>query len=164
MGITSITDAKDANIMLGPFLGKFNGKLTVVSQRAVSAYMRLNKDTNLDLVFAARAERKVGGVNTVSYEGSLYMPAESGVFIKPGTTVEVRQTAAGKIYVMHKGEAILMKTIDMAAKAILCPETNKAGVASTHKPAYYHPWRSGYRNSENHDTTNTTIVTFSQNI
>ena len=73
--------------------------------------MRLNKDTNLDLVFAARAERKVGGGNTVSYEGSLYMPAESGVFIKPRTTVEVRQTAVGKIYVMHKGEAILMKTM-----------------------------------------------------
>ena len=160
-GITSITDA---NIMLGPFLGRFNGKFTVIPQREASAYMRLNKDTNLDLVFAARAERKVGGGNTVSYEGSLYMPAESGVFIKPRTTVEVRQTAVGKIYVMHKGEAILMKAIDMASKATLCPKTDKAGVASTHKPAYCHPWRSGYRNSKNHDTTNTTTVTFSQNI
>jgi transposase len=165
LGLMGITNIIDANEMLGPFLCRFNDKFTVEPRRKDAAYMALDRHTNLDLVFSVRKERKAGGGNAVSYDGNLYVPTDPAVFLKPRVTVEVRQTAGGEIYVIYKGEAILMKAVDMPIKTDLGASMKKAGVASTHKPAYDHPWRSGYRNSTIcHDTTSIRDVTFLQNI
>ena len=146
--LLGVTDTAGANRVLADgFIRDYNSRFAVVPQKDGSACIPLDKNTDLDLVFSHRSERKAGGGNTISYNGNIYSPADTNnntVFV-PRSTLEVRETTNGDVYVMHHGKAILMKQIPMVQKEAISNTDERAGVVSYHKPAPNHPWRGSYQ-------------------
>lgn len=116
-------------------------------------YLKFDKRIDLDLVFVLRCERKIGGGNTISYNSRIYTPVDDRTYIAPGSTVEVRQTVKGEIYIMRNDRAILMKQVEMPKKAAHSDSKKKAGVVSPHKPTSDHPWRGKSTNMTAKDDT-----------
>lgn len=151
--LNGIRNIEEANSFLPLFLDDYNARFSVEPKVENSVYLKFDKRIDLDLVFVLRCERKIGGGNTISYNSRIYIPVDGSIYMTPGSTVEVRQTVKGEIYIMRNDRAILMKQVEMPKKATHSDSKKKAGVVSPHKPASDHPWRGRSTNVTTKDDT-----------
>ena len=159
--------------MLKTFIEEFNRKFSVKPKKTELASLAFDKKTNLNLVFALRTERKAGKGNTISYNGSLYIPdSKKQIYFRQTETLEVRETIQQEVYVIRNDEAILMKALEKIEKMRVLQKQhaetniNKTTLSNNWKPSANHPWRkfSLKKNlAKNTNTNEKEKVTFSLN-
>lgn len=138
--LLGVNTLEEANKALPSLLQKHNRKFAVQPKMAESAYVKYDKQVNLNHVFTIREPRQLGPGNTLSYNGKIYTIAKPCPFrIDAKTTVEVRQTLSGEVLMWHNGQVLLMKETEKPKRTI---ETKKAEPAQPRKPAASHPWRN----------------------
>lgn len=171
--LKGIVDIDKANDMLKTFIEEFNRKFSVKPKKTELASLAFDKKTNLNLVFALRTERKAGKGNTISYNGSLYIPdSKKQIYFRQTETLEVRETIQQEVYVIRNDEAILMKALEKIEKMRVLQKQhaetniNKTTLSNNWKPSANHPWRkfSLKKNlAKNTNTNEKEKVTFSLN-
>jgi transposase len=147
LGVKSI---KDANKVLPELIARHNRKYSVSPAERTVAYMPLEREVNLDHVFATRETRKIGGGDDISYKNATYVPLDRNRYnFRAKTVVEVRETFTGEVLIWHDGRAVSLRKItrpeptskiEKEAKAVEEPKEK-------YKPAPDHPWRKGLKNN-----------------
>ncbi|MEB3104097.1 ISNCY family transposase, partial [Ferviditalea candida] len=153
LGVKSL---EEANAALPSLLQKHNRKFAVKPKMTESAYIELDPSLDLDHVFTIRQYRQLGAGNTLSYNGKIYTFTKPCAFrFDAKTTVEVRETLSGEVFVWHKGQAIALMEITKPKRVA---ETKKAEPAQPRKPAASHPWRKAWNSKQLQNSTNSKTV------
>jgi hypothetical protein len=139
--LLGVKNINDANKSLPKLLEKHNRSYSVPPADERSAYRSLESWEKLEYMFAFRHTRKIGSGNEIKYKNDVYVPRETGYYFEAHTTVEVRETFSGEVFLWHKDKAIKLKKIERVKKQ----ETKSPGQTSR-KPAADHPWRKGFVN------------------
>jgi transposase InsO family protein len=144
LGIRSI---EEANKALPKLIERHNRKYSVQPAEEKEAYMPLEREANLDYVFATRTTRKIGGGEVISYRNATYVPAErTGSGFNAKAVVEVRETFSGEVLLWDNGRAVVLRKITRPEES--SPREKKletaGNIKTQHKPAANHPRRKGY--------------------
>jgi transposase len=144
LGIDSMEEANKALPML---IKKHNQKFAVKPKDAESAYVQLDPSIDLNVVFSIREYRQLGPGNTIAYGGKLYtLEKPSSLRLQVKTTVEVRETLTGQVYLWLQGEALPLKETQKSERVKMVKK--EASPAPQHRPAENHPWRKPWK--QNH--------------
>ncbi|WP_240041171.1 hypothetical protein [Paenibacillus ginsengarvi] len=144
--LLGITTLEAANAALPQLIQKHNAQFAVDPRSNDTAYMTLKDDTNLEHIFTIREYRTLGTGHTLSYGGITYTfvaPHTSQRF-DAKTTVEVRETLTGSLFVWHHGQAFPLKKTERPARKQ--KQGKEASPASPRKPANDHLWKTTYDN------------------
>jgi hypothetical protein len=145
--LLGIKNIEDANKSLPKLLDRHNRSYSVLPAEGQDAYRPIESDAKLDCVFALRETRKVGSGNEITYKNEIYVPKDTECYLNARTTVEVRETFSGEVFLWHKGQAIELKKIERAKKKEQdIRQENKRAAQTPRKPAANHPWRKCFVN------------------
>jgi transposase len=146
--LLGIKNMEEANKVLPELVARHNQKYSVRPAEEEVSYMPLEIGVKLDYVFAARTTRKIGGGEAISYKNETYVPAEGAQCnFNAKTTVEVRETFSGEVFIWHNGKAIALRKItrpEKSGKKEEKPETS-GELKTPYRPSADHPWRSSGR-------------------
>jgi hypothetical protein len=145
LGVRSMEEANEA---LPGLIVRHNEKYSVTAEKKERAYRELEESINLEYVFSRRETRKIGGGNSISYKKNVYVPCDA-VNFSAKTTVEVRESYTGEVFVWHKGQAIRLRKLE---KPLRCAEGVEGEVVQQtqkgHKPSPNHPWKRGFNTED----------------
>ena len=151
--LLGVSTLEEANAALPALLDKHNSKFAIAPQDADSAYVELDPSVNLNHVFTIREHRQLGTGNTLSYNGTIYTFAKpTPIRLDAKTTVEVRETFSGEVFMWHQGQALPLVATEKPQRKAATP-SKKASPAPPRKPAKDHPWRSTMNQSSDKRTT-----------
>jgi transposase len=140
--LLGINDIEEANKALPALLERHNRQYRVSAAESGDAYSQLNRDVNLEYVFAKRETRKAGSGNAISYKNRTYIPIDAGYCFEARTTIEIRETFKGEVIAWSKGQAVQLRKIERAQRLNQERTTENAeNKRKPHKPASNHPWR-----------------------
>jgi transposase len=159
LGVKSMEEANEA---LPRLIEKHNKKYAVIAEKEERAYRELRASINLDQVFSMRETRKIGGGNSISYKKNTYVPC-AGVNFAAKTTVEVRESYTGEVFIWYKGQALKLRKLEKPLRREEAEEKEKAVQEGRkgHKPSADHPWRRGFNRQNkcvNADNVNTGVA------
>jgi transposase len=145
--LLGIKDIQGANKCLPKLLEKHNSSYSVLPADVQDAYRLLESDVNLDCVFALRETRKIGSGCEIRYKNEVYVPKDCGYILAARTTVEVRESFSGEVFLWHKGKVVKLKKIERTKEKEQStrPETKRTE-QTPYKPAIDHPWRKNFLN------------------
>lgn len=150
MRLAGIKTYKQANnFLLNTFLPWYNGRYT---HQAESAYMPLAKDTDLDLVFCVKKERRVNQDNTIQIYGQIVqIPPSRMVLSFTRKKVDVCILEDNRIFVVYKNNIIaeskfsknnkVLKKEKRIEKLLNQRKYPVVPVRNIQHPSANHPWR-----------------------
>jgi hypothetical protein len=150
MRLAGIKTYKQANnFLLNTFLPWYNGRYT---HQAESAYMPLAKDTDLDLVFCVKEERRVNQDNTIQIYGQIVqIPPSRMVLSFTRKKVDVCILEDNRIFVLYKNNIIaeakrsknnkVLKREKKIEKLLNQRKYVAVSPKAIYRPAVNHPWR-----------------------
>lgn len=160
--LLGVSDITAANEVLPKLIARHNRKFAVTPAEGEDVYVKPEGKVDLDFLFARRGSRKTDHGGMISYGSRRYVPAADDCLGMVKTTVEVRETSTGQIWVVSKGRRIEMKEVERQ-KRVNSDEASakkrKSGLVKAHKPAPDHPWRRGGVKTRDHHSTSYPKIT-----
>ena len=150
MRLAGIKTYKQANnFLLNTFLPWYNGRYI---HQAESAYMPLAKDTDLDLIFCVKKERRVNQDNTIQIYGQIVqIPPSRMVLSFTRKKVDVCILEDNRIFVLYKNNIIaeakrsknnkVLKQEKKIEKLLNQRKYVAVSPKAIYRPAVNHPWR-----------------------
>ena len=117
--LSGVTTMEDANKVLSELLKKHNRRFAVKPEITEPAYLKPERDLNLDHVFAIREYRRISSGNTISFKGEIYTPKRrEECLFETKSIVEVRKSMSGEIFIWHNGKAVMLKKVTKSQKLV----------------------------------------------
>ena len=148
MRLLGISDMETANAYLPEFMEKHNKKFAVEPKSSNDAHVKLKDNTNVDLIFCLKNERKLSKNLELSYNNIIYQVKTEGQgYALRYARVTVCEALNGEITLIYKGRKLnytCYKKQKKTAEIIGAKELNcriDSIVKKVHKPSIDHPWR-----------------------
>lgn len=141
--LAGVKSMDEASKLLPQLIQRHNDKFSVVPKEECNLHRPLDSAINLDVLFATRDTRKVGGGCSISYNNVHYVPVEPNkLALKNKITVEVREDLNGGVWLVYRGEQIAMRPVTANERPIAAKAVNQtAEKPKEAKPAVDNPWR-----------------------
>lgn len=148
MRLLGISDIETANAYLPEFMEKHNKKFAVEPKSSNDAHVKLKNDTNLDLIFCFKNERRLSKNLELSYNNIIYQVKTNGQgYGLRHARITVCEALNGEITLIYKGRKLnysCYKKQKKTAEIIGAKELNHkidSIVKKIRKPSADHPWR-----------------------
>lgn len=140
--LMKVSTIQEANGALPVLIAKHNARFSVAPADMQTAYTPLDKEVNLEYVFARRERRKIGGGNAISYKNAIYVPVDTCAnSFAAKVTVEVRETLSGEVIIWHEGRCVPLRKLNKRPSSTAKETHDTKGEKKPFKPNANHPWR-----------------------
>lgn len=139
-----ISTLEAANAFLRAFVERFNARFAVEPESPEPAYRPLAPHHDLHRILCHRAWRKVSPGQTISWKGQTYRiaPAQHHEALVPRSTVEVRVTANGELWIAAgQGRLYRLEPCPKSPTAHRREDATPTPSPQPYKPPADHPWR-----------------------
>jgi hypothetical protein len=165
--IAGVSNASEANKVLGDFLPLYNQRFAVPAAEPGLAYRKPLEGFNPDEVFCFKYQRTVSGDNVVRFGGHrLQIVPTNGRSSYVKAKVELHERMDGSLAVYYKGQCLASKPAPPEAPVLrvknmtrfipgssdsqehvppIANKTLKPKTTHSYKPASDHPWRRGFK-------------------
>jgi hypothetical protein len=118
IGLRNINTIQEANTYLKEFLKEFNGKFSVGAKDIQSAYLKHEKEMDLNDILTVREDRVIGSGNVIHYGGEKYLVDCNSMESLFKKHVEIRNYRNGdfKIF-LYNGEELIFKLLELEKSA-----------------------------------------------
>jgi hypothetical protein len=132
--LANISTIKDANILLGSYIGRHNAKFAVTALKPTNLHRPVPKDIDLDRVFSIKDKAALRNDFTIQHNNRFYQILEP----TQAKEVTVEERLNGKLYIYYKDSQLKYKLIDKR------PQKPKQKLKQR-KPRYILPHDHPYR-------------------
>ncbi len=144
MRLDDISTKKEANKFLKNYLPKYNERFAVEAAGKEDLHRDIDKEIDLNKVFAIRTERTVRNDFTILHERQYYQ-LETGEVLR-GRKVMVEERLDGWTRIDYKGRYIKYKKVKgPVMHRTKIGSVSKLKIKRKHKPVKKHPWKRPYK-------------------
>nr|WP_304459737.1 ISNCY family transposase [Alicyclobacillus sendaiensis] len=139
-----ISTLEAANAFLRAFVERFNARFAVEPESPEPAYRPLAPHHDLHRILCHRAWRKISPGQTISWKGQTYRmaPAQHQETLAPRSTVEVRVTADGELWIAAgQGRLYRLEPCPKSPTVQRREDVTPTPSRQSYKPPADHPWR-----------------------
>jgi len=132
--LANITTIKEANALLGSYIGRHNTKFSVKAKNIANLHRPALSNFGLERIFSIKNKAILRNDFTIQHKNKFYQILDT---IR-AKEITIEEHLNGKIYLYHKDTLLRYKLIDKMPQQ---KRRKTYKLLRSHKPAKNHPWR-----------------------